>query len=109
MHNAFCTTSAFLPNSYHNLSEFLDVTKCLTTHQCALRYRDVIVGFGIANEPTGIPENPLFTLFVISCDLPHGLALTCTGSYIEAHRLIRNITGVGAGNGPYISVQGGES
>jgi glucan 1,3-beta-glucosidase len=28
-------------------------------------------------------------------------------SYIEAHSIIRNITGLGSPNGPYISIQGG--
>jgi hypothetical protein len=46
--------------------------------------------FGIVNEPTGMPMEPVFNF------------------YLEAHRMIRNITGVGAGNGPYISIQGGD-
>lgn len=34
--------------------------------------------------------------------------MTHTRSYLEAHRIMRNITGVGTGHGPYISIQGGK-
>jgi hypothetical protein len=47
--------------------------------------------FGIVNEPTGMDFGPL------------------NNFYLEAHRMIRNITGVGAGHGPYISIQGGNN
>jgi hypothetical protein len=53
------------------------------------QYQDVIVILGLVNEPTGMPMDPVNSF------------------YIEAHRIIRNITGIGAGHGPYISLQGG--
>jgi len=45
--------------------------------------------FGIVNEPLA-PIEPM------------------SNFYLEAHRIIRNITGIGAGNGPFISIQGGD-
>ena len=65
--------------------------------------------FGIVNEPTGLDFGPLNNLYVVSSRiLKLGHIMTPTRSYLEAHRIIRNITGVGAGHGPYISIQGGE-
>ena len=65
--------------------------------------------FGIVNEPTGMDFGPLNNLYVVSSLIFEAKPNhDPTRSYLEAHRIIRNITGVGAGHGPYISIQGGK-
>lgn len=74
-----------------NAQRLLHYIRIFTEFIAQPQYKDVIPMFGIVNEPTGMDFGPL------------------SNFYIEAHRMIRNITGVGAGNGPYISIQGGNN
>lgn len=71
-----------------NAQRLLHYIRIFTEFISQPEYKDVILMLGVVNEPLA-PIEPL------------------SNFYIEAHRIIRNITGVGAGNGPFISIQGG--
>jgi len=71
-----------------NAQRLLHYIRIFTQFISQPQYQDLILLFGIVNEPTGPLE-------------------AVSHFYVEAHRMIRNITGVGAGKGPYISIQGG--
>lgn len=61
------------------------------------QFKDVIQIFGIVNEPESRPEN-----------LYGGIGQDVLRSwYLEAYRVIREVSGFGEGNGPYIAVGDG--
>lgn len=64
-----------------NAQRTLDYIRVLTEFITQPEYQDLIPIFGIVNEPTA------------------GTA-ALSNFYLEAHNLIRNITGLGAGHGP---------
>lgn len=68
-----------------NAQRTLDYIRVLTEFITQPEYQDLIPIFGIVNEPTA------------------GTA-ALSNFYLEAHNLIRNITGLGAGHGPYIAM-----
>jgi len=67
-----------------NAQRTLDYIRVLTEFITQPEYQDLIPIFGIVNEPTA------------------GTA-ALSNFYLEAHTLIRNITGLGAGHGPVSS------
>ncbi|CAE6464857.1 unnamed protein product [Rhizoctonia solani] len=74
-----------------NAQRTLNYIRIFTQFISQPQYKDIVPIFGIVNEtPTGtIPRNPLERF------------------HLEAHNMIRNITGLGEGNGPWISVHDG--
>ncbi|KAJ7590552.1 glycoside hydrolase family 5 protein [Mycena floridula] len=74
-----------------NAQRTLSYLRVITEFIMQPEYVDMFPIFGIINEAA---------LHVIGRD-------QLTSFYLEAHNMIRNITGVGAGNGPYISVHDG--
>lgn len=73
-----------LANAQRTLYYLRIITEFISQPQ----YRDVVPMFGIINEPT-------LTMDIL------------TPFYLQAYNIIRNITGVGAGKGPYIVIQDG--
>ncbi|WWC94566.1 hypothetical protein V866_001413 [Kwoniella sp. B9012] len=69
----------------------LDYIRTLAQFIAQPEYSDVVQMFGFINEPNGnaLGKDPI------------------TSFYIEAHNIIRDITGIGAGNGPQISMHDG--
>ncbi|KAF9461827.1 glycoside hydrolase superfamily [Collybia nuda] len=74
-----------------NAQRALEVMRVFTQFISQPQYKDVVPMFGIMNEAL------LSTI---------GRS-TLTSFYLEAHDMIRNITGYGEGNGPYISIHDG--
>jgi len=74
-----------------NAQRTLDYIRIITEFISQPEYRDLIPMFGIVNEAllTTIGQNAL------------------TSFYIQAHNMIRGITGFGEGNGPYIAIHDG--
>jgi glucan 1,3-beta-glucosidase len=77
-----------------NAQRTLEYVRVIAEFIAQPQYRDVVVMFGVVNEPRAAPY--------IGTDV---LATW----YFEAYSIIRNITGIGAGNGPFISVHDGFS
>lgn len=69
---------------YANAQRALSYIRTITEFISQKEYQNVVVGFGILNEPI---------LDVIGID-------NLLSFYLEAHDVIRNITGYGEGNGP---------
>lgn len=67
--------------------------------------------FSIVNEPllATIGKDTLTTLWVFTLHSPDRTALTdhVYLSYLRAHDMIRNITGIGEGHGPFIAIHDG--
>ncbi|KAF8636641.1 hypothetical protein AX17_003449 [Amanita inopinata Kibby_2008] len=79
------------PMGFANAQRSLDYIRILTEFISQPQYRDVITMFGIINEPAGNI-------------MGHGVL----GSfYVEAYKLIRRASGIGQGNGPFISIHDG--
>ncbi|TFY57321.1 hypothetical protein EVG20_g8595 [Dentipellis fragilis] len=74
-----------------NAQRTLDYIRIITEFISQPEYRDVVVAFGIVNEAL---------VNTIGQD-------QMTSFYLQAHNMIRSITGTGAGNGPYITVHDG--
>ncbi|CAE6499176.1 unnamed protein product [Rhizoctonia solani] len=76
-----------IANAQRSLNHIRIFTQFISQPQ----YKDVVLIFGIINEtPMGsIPRDPLERF------------------HLEAHNMMRNITGIGEGNGPWISVHDG--
>ncbi|KAF7328260.1 Glycoside hydrolase family 5 protein [Mycena venus] len=74
-----------------NAQRTLDYIRIITEFISQPEYRDVVQMFGIVNEAR---------LQIIGRD-------QLSAFYLEAHNMIRAITGTGAGNGPYISIHDG--
>ncbi|KAI0060559.1 glycoside hydrolase family 5 protein, partial [Artomyces pyxidatus] len=74
-----------------NAQRTLDYIRIITEFISQPEYRDVVPLFGIVNEAL---------VQTIGKD-------EITSFYLEAHDMIRNITGYGAGNGPYIAIHDG--
>ncbi|KAF8171111.1 ectomycorrhiza-upregulated exo-beta-1,3-glucanase GH5 [Pholiota molesta] len=74
-----------------NAQRALNYIRIITEFIAQPEWRDVVVMFGIMNEAriADIGETEL------------------RGFYVEAYTMIREITGVGAGNGPFISIHDG--
>ncbi|PFH50698.1 glycoside hydrolase family 5 protein [Amanita thiersii Skay4041] len=81
------------PMGYANAQRSLDYIRILAEFVSQPQYRDVVTIFGIVNEPQGgfMGHNNLGSF------------------YVEAYRLIRRASGIGAGKGPYISIHDGFS
>ncbi|KAJ7662453.1 glycoside hydrolase superfamily [Mycena rosella] len=74
-----------------NAQRLLDYIRIIAEFIAQPEYRDVVQMFGLVNEARmAVIGRPQLTAF-----------------YLQAHNLIRSITGYGAGNGPYISVHDG--
>ncbi|KAJ7182204.1 glycoside hydrolase family 5 protein [Mycena crocata] len=74
-----------------NAQRALDYIRVIVEFISQPQYRDLIPMFGIVNEAL---------LHTIGRD-------QLTSFYLEAHNMIRGITGYGEGNGPYISIHDG--
>jgi aryl-phospho-beta-D-glucosidase BglC (GH1 family) len=76
---------------YANAQRSLDYIRIITEFISQAEYQNLIPMFGIVNEAllTTIGQNEL------------------TSFYLQAHTMIRGITGIGAGNGPYIAIHDG--
>jgi aryl-phospho-beta-D-glucosidase BglC (GH1 family) len=74
-----------------NAQRTLDYIRIITEFISQPEYRNVVPMFGIVNEAlvSTIGQNEL------------------TSFYLQAHGMIRNITGFGEGNGPYITIHDG--
>ncbi|KAG6840682.1 hypothetical protein C0991_005143, partial [Blastosporella zonata] len=83
-----------------NAQRALEYIRVFTEFISQPQYKNVVPMFGIVNEAhletIGVPQltNP-------------GYLRTFSPSYLEAHTMIRSITGYGEGNGPYISIHDG--
>ncbi|KAG8737386.1 hypothetical protein FRC10_008264 [Ceratobasidium sp. 414] len=74
-----------------NAQRSLNYMRILTEFISQPQYKDVIPLFGIVNEA-----------------VVKTIGMDVIGSfYLEAHNMIRNITGIGEGNGPWLSVHDG--
>ncbi|KAF8602790.1 glycoside hydrolase [Ceratobasidium sp. AG-I] len=74
-----------------NAQRSLNYMRILTEFISQPQYRDVVPMFGIVNEA-----------------VVNTIGMDVIGSfYVEAHSMIRNITGYGEGNGPWISIHDG--
>ncbi|KAJ7692426.1 glycoside hydrolase superfamily [Mycena rosella] len=78
-----------------NAQRALDYIRIIAEFISQPEYRDVVPMFGI-----------LTALFVFYRNLA-AFHLLMFPSYLQAHDMIRKITGIGAGNGPYISIHDG--
>ncbi|KAJ7134035.1 glycoside hydrolase family 5 protein [Mycena crocata] len=79
------------PMGVANAQRALDVIRIISEFIAQPEYQDVVGMFGIVNEALmQVIGRPVITSF-----------------YLEAHRMIREITGLGAGKGPYISIHDG--
>ncbi|KAI0250044.1 glycoside hydrolase superfamily [Lactifluus subvellereus] len=74
-----------------NAQRTLDYIRIITEFISQPEYKNVIPIFGIANEA--------FVSTIGQTEL--------TGFYLQAHNMIRSITGYGEGNGPYIAIHDG--
>ncbi|KAJ7142765.1 glycoside hydrolase family 5 protein [Mycena epipterygia] len=74
-----------------NAQRMLDYIRIIVEFITQPEYRDVVPMFGIVNEAL---------MSTIGKD-------QLTSFYLEAHNMIRGITGLGAGNGPFISIHDG--
>ncbi|KAJ7257725.1 glycoside hydrolase [Mycena rebaudengoi] len=79
------------PMGIANAQRLLDYIRIITEFISQPEYSDVVPMFGILNEAV---------LRTIGQD-------QLTSFYLEAHNMIRGITGVGAGKGPYIGIHDG--
>ncbi|WRT66567.1 uncharacterized protein IL334_003526 [Kwoniella shivajii] len=79
------------PMGLANAQRSLDYIRTLAQFIAQPQYSDVIQLFGFINEPNGnaIGKGPIASF------------------YLQAHQIIRDITGIGAGNGPYLSMHDG--
>lgn len=76
---------------YANAQRMLNYIRIITEFISQEEYKDLIPMFGIINEArTQIIGKDIMTNF-----------------YLQAHDMIRNITGVGEGNGAYIGIHDG--
>ncbi|KAJ6502951.1 glycoside hydrolase family 5 protein [Mycena vitilis] len=76
---------------YANAQRMLDYIRVIVEFISQPEYKDVVPMFGIVNEAL---------LSTIGRD-------QLTSFYLEAHNMIRGITGLGEGNGPFISIHDG--
>ncbi|KAJ7061463.1 glycoside hydrolase family 5 protein [Mycena amicta] len=76
-----------------NAQRAVDYIRIITEFIAQEQWQDVVQMFGVMNEARMaiIGQDPLYAF------------------YLEVHDMIRNITGIGAGHGPYISVHDGFS
>lgn len=74
-----------------NAQRALNYIRIITEFISQPEWRNVVPFFGILNEPI----------------MPRIGYSQLQSFYVEAHRLIRSITGYGAGNGPYIGIHDG--
>ncbi|KAF7307895.1 Glycoside hydrolase family 5 protein [Mycena kentingensis (nom. inval.)] len=79
------------PMGIANAQRMLDYIRIIIEFVSQDEYKDLVPMVGIINEAL---------LHTIGKD-------SLTTFYIEAHKMIRSITGVGEGNGPYISIHDG--
>ncbi|KAF7441072.1 hypothetical protein PC9H_001421 [Pleurotus ostreatus] len=79
------------PMGIANAERTLDVIRVMTQFISQPQYKDVVTMFGILNEPQGtqVGQEQLSRF------------------YMEAYNVIREVTGVGEGKGPYISYHDG--
>ena len=76
---------------FANAQRMLNYIRIFTEFISQDQYKDLIPMFGIINEPR---------TQVIGKDI-------ITNFYLQAHDMIRNITGVGEGHGPWIGIHDG--
>ena len=99
------------PMGYVNAQRTLDYIRIITEFISQSEYKDVVVMFGILNEPRGSPvigEAQLDGLYVLILFLlcfweTNRLSL----SYKAVYDIVRGVTGYGEGNGPVISFHEG--
>jgi len=76
------------PMGYANAQRSLDYIRILAEFISQPQYKDVVPMFGIVNEPFGLDLNQeIISRF-----------------YAEAYRIVREVGGVGEGNGPYVVI-----
>ncbi|KAJ7581427.1 exo-beta-1,3-glucanase [Mycena floridula] len=75
-----------------NAQRSLDYIRVLAEFISQPQYRDVITMFGITNEPQGYST------------IGHDVL---SSFYFQAYQVVRNASGIGAGNGPFISIHDG--
>ncbi|OCB90963.1 glycoside hydrolase [Sanghuangporus baumii] len=99
---------------YANAQRMLGYVRIITEFIAQPEYQDLIPMFGIVNEPrasdigqavlsnVGCPS--LSTLYA---HLMTSVVTVLLRSYLQAYDMMRNITGIGEGNGPFLSLHDG--
>ena len=94
-----------------NAQRTLNYIRVITQFISQPEWRNVVVMFGVMNEaiPRTIGENEMRSLCVLSSLFGriYSPSLFRVRSYIEVHRVIRSVSGYGAGNGPYMAFHDG--
>ncbi|KAJ7487059.1 glycoside hydrolase family 5 protein [Mycena latifolia] len=93
-----------------NAQRMLDYIRIITEFIAQPEYQDVVQMFGIVNEGALLLlRGPAFCINT-DC-IPARMAVIgrpqLSAFYLQAHDMMRAITGVGAGHGPYISIHDG--
>jgi glucan 1,3-beta-glucosidase len=90
-----------------NAQRTMDYIRIITEFISQPQYKDVVPMFGIINEAL-VARGALTSLYIsLFSHLPFVLINTANSSYLEAHNMIRGITGIGEGNGAFISIHDG--
>lgn len=95
---------------YANAQRTLDYIRTITEFVTQAEYLDVIPMFSIVNEAllSTIGKDPMTSLYVFSPSCVRSTQSHSTvHSYLQAHNMIREITGLGEGNGPFITIHAG--
>jgi glucan 1,3-beta-glucosidase len=98
-----------------NAQRALQYIRVITEFISQPEYKNLVAMFCIMNEPlqSTIGKDALISLCVdLACfnhatKNPFLIIIFFPSSYIEAHNMIRSITGVGEGNGPFIAIGDG--
>lgn len=93
---------------YANAQRTLDYIRIFAEFISQPQYRDVVTMFGILNEPDGtdIGQDVLSSLYVLLLlvVIPR---LTHVLSYYQAYQIVREASGTGEGNGPFVAFHDG--
>jgi glucan 1,3-beta-glucosidase len=95
---------------YANAQRTLDYIRIITEFISQPQYKDVVVMFGVLNEPRGSPViggTQLDGLYVLISFWPFREANSSLFSYKAVYDTVREVTGLGEGNGPVISFHEG--
>lgn len=94
---------------YANAQRTLDYIRTITEFVTQAEYLDLVPMFSIVNEAllNTIGKEQMTSLYVLSCPPVPPSLIGFSISYLQAHDMIRSITGVGEGNGPFITIHDG--
>jgi glucan 1,3-beta-glucosidase len=89
-----------------NAQRALEYIRTLAQFISQPEYKDVVTIFGIINEPNAnlVGKSATGSLYVLLHNLPF---VADRYSYYEAYQIVREITGLGEGNGAMVSVHDG--